>query len=226
MWHPDTPIEYRNAIVTGDARVLSAAIPDESVGLIFTNPVYDRIEDYEWLSDMAMRVLKPEGSALVFCGIDGIGQVIAAMQAGGLEYRWLFGGFMPGRRKLLYRVMSRWFPCLWFGKGHSQPKRLVFDMSISNVNGHILPDGDTAKHKWQKPIDWFPFYLCGFTDAGDVVYDPFAGGGTIPAVCKMLSRDWLASEIDPDTAERARERVLLTQPPLFVPEPEQAALGI
>jgi DNA modification methylase len=33
-------------IYTGDARELSRAIPDESVDLIFTDPVYDRIEDY------------------------------------------------------------------------------------------------------------------------------------------------------------------------------------
>ena len=40
----------------------------------------------------------------------------------------------------------------------------------------------------------------------------------------MLGRNYLAFEIDPDTAELARERVRITQPPLFVPEPEQITL--
>ena len=31
-----------NTIITGDARELAKAIPDESVDLIFTDPVYDR----------------------------------------------------------------------------------------------------------------------------------------------------------------------------------------
>ena len=37
-------------IITGDARELAKAIPDESVDLIFTDPVYDRIDDYRWLA--------------------------------------------------------------------------------------------------------------------------------------------------------------------------------
>lgn len=44
----DTP---ENGIYTGDARELAKAIPDESVDLIFTDPVYDRIEDYRWLAE-------------------------------------------------------------------------------------------------------------------------------------------------------------------------------
>ena len=40
----------------------------------------------------------------------------------------------------------------------------------------------------------------------------------------MLGRRYLAFEIDPDTAEMARERVRMTQPPLFVPEPQQLEL--
>jgi hypothetical protein len=40
----------------------------------------------------------------------------------------------------------------------------------------------------------------------------------------MLGRNYLAFEIDEATADAARERVLLTQPPLFVPQPEQLEL--
>jgi len=42
----------------------------------------------------------------------------------------------------------------------------------------------------------------------------------------MLGRRYLAFEIDPDSAELARERVRNTQPPLFVPQPEQATLNM
>ena len=63
-WHPDIPEEYRNKIVTGDARVLAERIPDESIDLIFTDPVYDRIDDYRWLAETAARVLRNNGSLL------------------------------------------------------------------------------------------------------------------------------------------------------------------
>ena len=41
-------------------------------------------------------------------------------------------------------------------------------------------------------------------------------------------RDVLAKqfEIDPDTAERARQRVLTTQAPLVFPEPEQLTMEV
>ena len=61
---------------------------------------------------------------------------------------------------------------------------------------------------------------------GTIVFDPFTGGGTVPAVCKMLGRRYLAFEIDPEVAQRARDRVRDTQPPLFVPEPEQMGLAL
>ena len=57
-----------------------------------------------------------------------------------------------------------------------------------------------------------------------MVLDSFGGSGTVPAVCKMLGRRWLAFEIDPTTADLARKRVRETQPPLFVPQAEQMEL--
>jgi len=42
----------------------------------------------------------------------------------------------------------------------------------------------------------------------------------------MLGRNYIAFEIDPATADLARERVRNTQPPLFVPEPEQMEMVI
>ena len=69
-------------------------------------------------------------------------------------------------------------------------------------------------------------YIDALTDDQSIVFDPFTGGGTVPAVCKMLGRNYIAFEIDPDTAERARQRVANTQPPLFVLQPEQAEMEL
>ena len=87
-WHPDMPDAYKDSIVTGDARELARAIPDESVDLIFTDPVYDRIEDYRWLAETAVRVLKPNSACLAFCGIGYLPATHQAMLKGGLTYRW------------------------------------------------------------------------------------------------------------------------------------------
>ncbi len=206
-------------IYTGDSRELAKAIPDESVDLIFTDPVYQNIDDYRWLAETAARVLKPDSAALVFCGIGWIGESIAALQAGGLSYRWQLilsmpyrnGGHIPGG-------FSQYISCLWFEKGRAMPLYQVPDMRLWRP-----ADGP---FEWAKNPDFVAYYMAAFSQSGAIVFDPFTGGGTVPAVCKMLSRQYLAFEIDPATADKARARVRQTQPPLFVPEAEQAVMGI
>lgn len=212
----DTP---ENGIYTGDARELAREIPDESVDLIFTDPVYQNIDDYCWLAETAARVLKPDSACLAFCGIGWLGESIAGLQAGGLRYRWQLilsmpyrnGGHIPGG-------FSQYISCLWFEKGKGLPLYQVPDMRLWRP-----ADGP---FEWAKNPDFVAYYVSAFSSDWATIVDPFCGSGTVPAVCKKLGRRWLAFEIDPDTAERARERVRMTQPPLFVPEPTQLGLGL
>lgn len=96
-------------------------------------------------------------------------------------------------------------PILWYSKNDGMP-RPVPDLLIE-------PDGNhNSIHKWQKSILTTGRYIDAFGPV--VTIDPFTGGGTVPAVCKMLGRRYLAFEIDPDTAELARKRVRQTQPPM------------
>ena len=54
-----------NHIYTGDAKELTKDIPNESIDLIFTDPVYQNLDDYEWLAQEAARLLKPNSTLLV-----------------------------------------------------------------------------------------------------------------------------------------------------------------
>jgi DNA modification methylase len=220
MWDPDMPMEYRNQIITGDARVLAERIPDESVDLIFTDPVYQNIDDYRWLAEMAARVLKPDRACLVFCGIEWLGESIAALQAGGLSYQWQLILSMPYRNGgHIKGGFSQYISCLWFRKGCGYPKRQIPDMRLWRP-----ADGP---FEWAKNPDFVAYYTAAFVGAGDIAFDPFVGLGTMPLVWKMmLGVDSIAFEINPATAERARERVRNTQPPLFVPEPEQMEMAL
>ena len=196
IWHPDIPEEYRNQIVTGDARELAKAISDESIDLIFTDPIYDRIDDYHWLAETATRILKPNRACLTFCGIEWLGETIQAMRQGGLEYRWQLILSMPYRNGgHIQGGFSQYISCLWFEKGHSIPIRQIPDMRLWRP-----ADGP---FKWAKNPDFVAYYLENFSLTLDVAF-----------------------EIDPVTAERARERVRNTKPPLFVLQEEQLVLGI
>lgn len=219
-WHPDMPLEYRNQIVTGDSRELAKRIPDESIDLVFCDPVYDRIDDYRWLAETAGRVLKPDSAALVW-----------ASNVKQYEVHHCMSKYLTFVLPLIYVVVANTYRmigynaflwskvCLWFAKGNGYPHSRIVDTVISH--------NSTANgHKWNKNPEAFVNWMRCFTDADAIVYDPFTGGGTVPAVCKMLGRNYVASEIDPDVAERARQRVLNTQPPLFVLQPEQLRMEV
>jgi DNA modification methylase len=213
----DTP---ENGIYTGDARELSKAIPDESVDLIFTDPVYDRIEDYAWLAETAARVLKQDRACLVWQGQPWIPQTLKIIERSRLNYRWIFSRYRTGGRDPRYAFgWCKWMPLLWYSKGQGLPKP-VPDLLIESDNG------TDKRHRWQKAIRFSTRMVYSFTDKSAIILDPFCGGGTVPAVCKMLGRRYLAFEIDPDTAEDARKRVRNTQLPLFVPQAEQMELEL
>ena len=73
-----------------------------------------------------------------------------------------------------------------------------------------------SAHIWTKNKRPIQRFLLAFSSPGDVIYDPFTGSGTIPRVCAENGRRFVASEIEPEIAARARERVRNTPPPLFV----------
>jgi len=210
-------------IYTGDARELAKAIPDESVDLIFTDPVYQNIDDYRWLAETASRVLKPDRACLVWCGIGYLpGQLSALSEF--LSYRWQFavmqmdGPTCPSKR-FFYKGFNKWHTCLWMEKGTSVPVQHIVDFVISRKE-------QGNDHHWRKGTGSYHHWIERFIDSGAIVLDPFCGGGTVPVVCKMLGRHYLAFEIDPAVAERARLRVEQTQPPLFVEPTEQRMLPL
>ena len=217
----DTP---ENGIYTGDARELAKAIPDESVDLIFTDPVYQNIDDYHWLAETAARVLKQNASCLTFCGLGYVPETHKALLEGGLFYRWTLTGNYAGRKQFHGRLQVSMTMCLWYQKGKAKMYNAVGDSTTLppvRFSRYVQSNGAS----WDKHPKIVRRYIAGFSPDGSIVFDPFTGGGTVPAVCKMLGRRYLAFEIDPDVAEMARERVRMTQMPLFVLEPEQMTLG-
>lgn len=205
MWHEGVPAEYRNSIVTGDARVLAERLPDASVDLIFTDPVYDRIEDYAWLAETAARVLKPGGACVAYYWCTHLPRLTAAMGVPGLVFRWNVFDLKIGVASLdggqFTRVMTR--PALVYSKAHHDGSFWLSDVVYSK------PMGRDVNHEWSKNPSAATKWLSMFPNG--VMLDPFCGGGTHPAIAKMQARPFIAFEIDEPTAQRARERVAQTQ---------------
>lgn len=212
-----------NSIITGDARELAKAIPDRSIDLIFTDPIYSERELYALLAQMARRVLKPSG--VVLCWSNGKWHRTNAnwLEEGGLTYRWDFACVIStGPAPMNGKIISKTNRLIWLDVEQRSSITGYLADGYASVSWSALY-GEWA---WTKNPKFSSQAIDAFCGTDGVIFDPFCGEGTTPSVCKMLNRQYLAFEINPDTAERARERVRNTQPPLFVMQAKQAKLEL
>lgn len=210
MWHPDTPIEYRNQIVTGDARDLARAVPDASIDLIFTDPIYSERSLYDWLAQEAQRVLRPNG--VVLCWSNGHWHRKNAdwLEAGGLTYRWDFAVINGDTSAPMDgKIISKTNRLLWFDAGRQSKMRGYLADGYLSVGGRWpIPRADFG---WGKSAAFTIQAVDAFSVQDDVLLDPFAGGGTHLCIARLTLRNFIAYEVDPERAQRARARVEQTQ---------------
>lgn len=227
MWHEGIPSEYRDTIVAGDARELSRAIPDGSVDLLFSDPPYMReyLPLYGWTAREAARVLRPGGWCLVMCGGLYLNQIFRMMDDH-LTFFWKYEVQLSGQAGGCVRphgshipIITRTKPLLAYSKGEKVIPRTV-------THGLFTGTGsDKRYHAWGQDEASTRYYVDCFSSIGDVVLDPFMGGGTTGAMCKQLARHFIGFELDPCVAEKARERVRATQMPLPGLEHEQDVMA-
>lgn len=219
MWHPDMPAEYRNQIVTGDARLLAARIPDNSCDLAFADPPYWVGFDYGGQSDAQMDYIEPEWLVREMLRVAPVAMITPSI---GWMYHypkpyWVVAWYKPAAMgRNVSGGVNSWEPILVYGK-------IRIDLDVITVP--LKAQADASFHKCPKPIKLMSRIVEAFTDPGDVVVDFLSGSATTCKAAKMLGRNYVAFEIDPATAEKARQRVEQTQVPWFVEQPEQLALG-
>ena len=206
-----------NTITTGDARELSKAIPSGSIDLIFTDPPYikEQMYLYEWLSEEAARVLKPDGFLMTYVGTYW---KLEAMQqlATHLAYYWDCIEIHRHNKPFMWvnGAHSSYKSLLIFAKHRKhKPRKQFFDAWVGTGE-------DKRYHTWGQAESTARYYIDCFSFPGDLVWEPFAGGGTTPSICRILGRNFIAFEIDPATADIARKR-LETMQPLLMPEEVQ-----
>lgn len=215
------PAEYLNQITTGDARELAKRLPDNSVDLIFTDPPYPKKHDrvFSDMAEYAGRVLKPGGRLMFLFGHYQLPLALRAFEHT-LTYDWIIAQCSGGSQAALFqkRVWAMWKPCLVFRKGTLR-KDCHFALDLFYETAEAMKYAKMF-HEWGQGGGFFGYYIDRWTRPGDTVLDPFCGGGTVPSVCKALERQYIAFDIDPTTAEKARTRLAHTQPmhPVFLEE--------
>lgn len=199
-------------IYCGDSKILSHKVQDESIDLIFTDPIYQNVEDYAWLAETAARVLKPDSACLAWYGGSKPCEVKALMGEY-LTWTWDLKYVVPAKPYPLrgYNIFCWTTLLMWFRKGKGYPVNRVPDTFISSKH----PDG---KFKWNKNKAVITYYLRAFLPDGGTVFDPFAGTGVVGECCQELGLGYIGFEIDAERAKEGNDRIDNT-PPSFLNDP-------
>lgn len=204
-----------NTVYHADAVDFVHALPDDSVDLIFTDPPYMRsfLWAYGWLAEAAARVLRPGGWLLAMGGGMYADEIIPEMSAH-LTWHYMLFVQLTGSASGKWRphgqttpVIPRVKPIYALAKGRSKPRTVVYTPFEGDGN-------DKRFHHWGQDMKSARYYIDCFSAPGDVVLDPFVGGGTTAVVCQALGRDFLACDVDRDAVDVTRGRL---SNPLYMP---------
>ena len=78
-----------------------------------------------------------------------------------------------------------------------------------------MKDKEHKFHPTQKPIEVMRWCLENYSEDGQTILDPFAGGGSTIIAAKQLQREATGIEINPEYCKIARQRLENQTPPMF-----------
>lgn len=182
-----------------------------TVDAIITDPPYPREFDELWepLAQLARRLLKPSGVLAVMCGtrLDLIDHARFMLDKH-MRRRHIGVYLTPGQRwrDQVERVAIGWKPIFIY----SHP-----DVDVSDrkwINDDVFTSSgareqDTRFHHWGQNESGIADLIRGLTEPGQLVVDPFLGGGTAAVVCRDLGRRFLGCDVDAAAVSTSRERV-------------------
>ena len=118
-----------------------------------------------------------------------------------LKYRWTLAYLTPGGQAVQQwaaKINAAWKPVLLFG----EPSVWIGDVTRSDTN-----DNDKRFHGWGQSESGIADLIERLTQPGQLVCDPFLGGGTTAAVSLALGRRFVGCDIDSKAVETARSRI-------------------
>ena len=178
---------------------------DESIDLILTDPPYPKEFLPLWsdLAELAARVLKPGKFCVAYSGQLHLPEVITRISEH-LDYYWTSALYHQGPTQLVHarNVICEWKPILIFYK---PPFRKIERQWSDYV---VSPAREKAHHDWQQSEAPYEYLIDFFSEPGDLVLDPFAGGGTVPVVCKRKKRRCVAVDIEEENVKISLGRLM------------------
>lgn len=178
-------------------------VEPESVDVIVTDPPYgqDELQRYTELGQCAQVLLKPGGSLFCMCGQSYLPRVLHLL-SDYLAYQWIVAYLTPGGQSAQLwqrKVNTFWKPVLWFAKGPYEGE-WQGDVVQSVANDKRFHDCGQSESGIGDLID-------KYTTPGDLVLDPFLGGGTTALCALRLDRRFTGADEDPEAVAITRARI-------------------
>lgn len=199
------PVPERCSLI--HAPISEAAVDPDSIDWIITDPPYprDALHLYDELGAFASRTLVDGGSLVCMVGQSYLPAIVNALQEH-LEYHWTLSYLTPGGQSVQLwerRVNTFWKPLLWLTKGkRSDSADWIGDVCRSKTN-----DNDKRHHGWGQSESGMRDIVNRFTYPGDVICDPFLGGGTTGVVALEMNRTFIGIDCDQAAIDAFRSRV-------------------
>jgi 16S rRNA G966 N2-methylase RsmD len=209
------------ALITDRYRLVCAdmaqtdAVEPSSVHHIITDIPYGK-EYLPCVDHLACRApiwLKPGGALVVMTGQSFLPKVFTALAASGLSYRWtLCCETNSGARTQIHdrHIVPKWKPVLWYVKGGFDGLKWTGDV-IRGGDGN-----DKRFHHWGQSEAQMEWLVERVSMPGQMILDPFCGGGTTGVAALRLGRQFIGIDIDQKaiaiTAERlSKEEYVIPQ---------------
>lgn len=212
---------------------------NNSIDLIATDPPYqinfennnwDKPDRLNWsfLANEFARVLKPNGSLIIFQGWSHVADTKVVMDKYFTLKNWIIYDRVKGRGAKTNLVSTR-EDILWyvvdennytFNKVSSNIKKRTKGMGLKNGNefralSNIWTDipplvpwsQERVNHPTQKPLYLMDRIIKIYSNEYDTVLDPFLGSGTTSVACKLLNRNCIGFESETEYFQISKRRI-------------------
>lgn len=171
------------SILVDDMSVLYERLADESADLFLCDPPWGQGRDrevYSQLARLAAAKLKPGHLCMAYAPVGHLLQAMIGLNEH-LTY-WVTFGILLGGQRRLHRslgLVRRWRPVLVFCR---PPVRRARRWVADFVKGS---GPDKTYHAWGQNPEDLRYWLEQLTDPGDLIVDPFCGGGAVPVIASV-----------------------------------------
>ena len=203
-----------NHIYQGDCREVMKTFPDKSIDLVLTDPPYGINENAFRVANRG-KLAKTKDYGEFHWDKKRIEKVYFDEMFRISKNQIIFGGnyyidyLYPTKCFLVWdkdNFTNDFADCELAWTSFKTAAR-IFKWRWSGMLQENMSNKELREHPTQKPLALFDWIVRNYSEPYDLILDPFMGSGVTLEACKLLHRNYIGIEINPDYCKIAEERL-------------------